>query len=94
VKRKILIVLIVLIAVFTTNAQQINIELYEQFNGRYDFTFVGNTLNMEPNGFTGPPTNPVFSVCDILTSSSADLNLTADDNIVAAYLYWAGFRHR
>jgi gliding motility-associated-like protein len=90
VKRKILIVLIVLIAVFTTNAQQINIELYEQFNGRYDFTFVGNTLNMEPNGFTGPPTNPVFSVCDILTSSSADLNLTADDNIVAAYLYWAG----
>lgn len=34
--------------------------------------------------------NGVFSTCDILTSSSADLTLLPDQNIVASYLYWAG----
>jgi gliding motility-associated-like protein len=56
--------------------------LYNQFNGRYDFTFVGNTLNENENSFQLSPT--------ILTSSSANLNLGTGDNIEAAYLYWAG----
>ena len=34
--------------------------------------------------------NGVFSTCDKLTSSSADLSLLPDQNIVASYLYWAG----
>jgi len=57
--------------------------MYEQFNGRYDFTFVGNTLNTHPN--TGDDTP-----CEILTSSSASLNLNRTDTILKAYLYWAG----
>ncbi|WP_229724445.1 gliding motility-associated C-terminal domain-containing protein [Winogradskyella forsetii] len=59
-----------------------DISLYQQFNGRYDYTAIGNTMNTEENGVAGP--------CSILTSSSADLNLNTDQNVVAAYLYWAG----
>ena len=62
---------------------QIDMQLYEQFNGRYDFTFVGNTLNTHANTGNDFP-------CEILTSSSASLNLTPGDNILKAYLYWAG----
>ena len=58
------------------------VELYQQFNGRFDYTAIGNTLNLAENG--------PFSECDILTTSSADLNLNSEDTIVAAYLYWAG----
>jgi len=56
--------------------------MYEQFNGRYDFTFVGNTLNPSENNTT--PT------CTILTTSSANLNLRPGDRVLKAYLYWAG----
>lgn len=66
--------------VFQLNAQ--DIDLFQQFNGRYDYTAIGNTMNIVENG--------VFSTCDILTSSSADLTLLPDQNIVASYLYWAG----
>lgn len=59
-----------------------NVSLYNQFNGRYDFVFVGNTLNTDENG-TGAP-------CSINTSSSASIGLNASDVIEAAYLYWAG----
>ena len=59
-----------------------DISLYTQINGRYDFTFVGNTLNTNENSFMSTPT--------ILTSSSADLNLGPSDVIERAYLYWAG----
>jgi len=59
-----------------------NITLYEQVNGRYDFTFVGNTLNSAENN----PTNTFVTG----TSSSADLNLNTDDTVIRAYLYWAG----
>ncbi|WP_340155045.1 gliding motility-associated C-terminal domain-containing protein [uncultured Winogradskyella sp.] len=59
-----------------------DIALYQQFNGRYDYTAIGNTMNTEENGLLG--------ACTILTSSSANLNLSSDQNIVAAYLYWAG----
>ena len=59
-----------------------DIELYQQFNGRYDYTAIGNTLNLLENGS--------FATCDILTTSSATLNLNPDQTIIAAYLYWAG----
>lgn len=59
-----------------------NFSLFQQFNGRYDYVAIGNTLNTEENGF--------YSNCSILTSSSADLNLDPTQNVVAAYLYWAG----
>lgn len=60
-----------------------NIGLYSQFNGRYDFTFVGNTLNPVENSFqTFPPS--------VLTTSNATLNLNSGDVIESAYLYWAG----
>lgn len=61
---------------------QDDIALYQQFNGRYDYTAIGNTMNIEENGLSGP--------CEILNSSSADLNLNTNQNVVAAYLYWAG----
>ncbi|WP_335974694.1 gliding motility-associated C-terminal domain-containing protein [Gaetbulibacter jejuensis] len=59
-----------------------DVELYQQFNGRYDYTAIGNTLNLSENG-TGAD-------CVISTESSATLSLNANQTIVAAYLYWAG----
>lgn len=64
-----------------------DISLYHQYNGRYDFTFIGNTLNtIENNSIDGEPAPP----CIILTNSSASLSLTPNDIIQNAYLYWAG----
>ena len=59
-----------------------NVSLYQQFNGRFDFTFVGNTLNTGENNVTPG--------CSILTSSAAVLNLGSNDVIEKAFLYWAG----
>lgn len=59
-----------------------DVTLYTQFNGRYDYTAFGNTLNTTENGF--------FTPCVINTTSSAELVLEDDDVIEAAYLYWAG----
>ncbi|MFY8186882.1 MAG: gliding motility-associated C-terminal domain-containing protein [Flavobacterium sp.] len=70
---------ITLISVFSF-AQ--NVSLYEQFNGRYSFTFIGNTLNVMENN--------IQAELDILSESSATLNLAPEDEVVAAYLYWAG----
>jgi hypothetical protein len=58
------------------------IELFQQFNGQYDFTALGNTLNLGENGGGGG--------CDILTESSADLTLLPGQSIKSALLYWAG----
>ncbi len=64
-----------------------NVSLFEQFNGRVDFTFIGNTLNtVENNNIDGQPEPPCF----ILTTSSASLNLNSNDIIEKAFLYWAG----
>lgn len=63
------------------NAQQ-EFSLLEQFNGRYDFTFIGNTMNLIENGIGDP--------CDILTSSSAELDFPQDYEVERAYLYWSG----
>jgi len=59
-----------------------NVSLYSQFNGRYDFVFLGNTMNVAENGANDP--------CLILTSSADNLNLNNTDVIESAYLYWAG----
>ncbi|MDC8004935.1 T9SS type B sorting domain-containing protein [Aureisphaera galaxeae] len=59
-----------------------NVELFQQFNGRYDFTAFGNTLNTQENGLGAP--------CTILTESSADYNLGPGEAFVSAHLYWSG----
>ncbi|WP_282031477.1 gliding motility-associated C-terminal domain-containing protein [Winogradskyella eximia] len=59
-----------------------DISLFQQFNGRYDYTAIGNTLNTVENGISAP--------CSILTSSNANLTLNTNQNVIAAYLYWAG----
>lgn len=80
-KRKLLLILLILFSVFTARSQ-VDVTLYKQFNGQYDFTFVGNTLNQQENG--------INNICQILTSSSAVLALDPNHSIIAAYLYWAG----
>ena len=56
--------------------------MFQQFNGRYDYIAIGNTMNTVENGTSGP--------CTILSASSANLNLSSDQEVIAAYLYWAG----
>lgn len=67
---------------FLSNIYSQDVELFKQFGGRVDFTMIGNTLNQQENG--------LFSSCVINTESSTTLNLSTDDTIIAAYLYWAG----
>jgi gliding motility-associated-like protein len=74
--------LLVLLLVIPTFFFAQEIELFEQFNGRYDYLSFGNTLNTMENG--GGAT------CDILTEASADFQLAAGQQLIAAYLYWAG----
>ena len=59
-----------------------NISLFEQLNGRYDYTAIGNTLNQGENN--------AASFCEILDSSSDQLTLLNSQTIIRAYLYWAG----
>ncbi len=59
-----------------------DIQLLQEFNGRYDYLAFGNTLNKEENGLT--------SACEILTESSAELLLEPEQSLQAAYLYWSG----
>ena len=59
-----------------------DISLYQQFNGRYDFVFLGNTMNPVENSFQIIPA--------VNTESSATLNLAPGNTIEKAYLYWAG----
>jgi gliding motility-associated-like protein len=74
------IVMLTFLGIFPLNAQDIT--LYEQINGRYDFTFIGNTMNSAEN-------NPTFGYITS-SSSAAQLNMSPSDRIVRAYLYWAG----
>jgi large repetitive protein len=64
-----------LIIPISTLAQPIS--EFQQFNGQYDFTAVGNTLNASPNP------------CGLMASSSAVLNLEPTQTLVSAHLYWA-----
>lgn len=59
-----------------------DISLYQQFNGNYDFTFIGNTMNTAENNSINQPVT--------ITASSANLNLSSDTTVLKAYLYWAG----
>ena len=61
-----------------------DVTLYQQFNGRFDYTFIGNTLNTEENRGSN------ISPCIINTSSSATLTLQSEDTLEKAFLYWAG----
>src|SRR5690554_7744513 len=75
------LLLILLILSFFSGFSQ-PVSSFQQFTGSYDFTMIGNTLNSDPNG-TG-------ASCTILTQSSANLNMAANQTVVAAYLYWSG----
>ncbi|WP_310555419.1 gliding motility-associated C-terminal domain-containing protein [Flavobacterium sp.] len=75
-----LIFLFVLLSLQNSWSQ--NVVLYNQFSGRYDFTFVGNTLN--------PDENSLMTTPEVLTTSDAVLTLSPSDEIESAYLYWAG----
>ena len=59
-----------------------DIELYQQFNGQYDYTAIGATLNSCENNICG--------ICEIEDSATANLTMQASQTVVAAYLYWAG----
>ncbi|MFQ3239107.1 MAG: gliding motility-associated-like protein [Olleya marilimosa] len=60
-----------------------DITLFQQFNGRYDYTAIGNTLNQAENNLSQ-------SFCSILPSSQANLTLPTDSTIISAYLFWSG----
>ena len=78
--KRILIVYFLLFSCHTLFAQEI--ALYQQFNGRYDYLAIGNTLNLAENG--------VGADCTIMTQNSDYLDLQPSQTVVAAYLYWAG----
>ncbi|TYA53905.1 T9SS type B sorting domain-containing protein [Formosa maritima] len=67
----------------SNNSFSQEIALFQQFNGRYDYLAIGNTLNPSEN-------NIERDYCDILPESQAELLLPTNTSIVAAYLYWAG----
>ena len=67
---------------FSTLVWSQEIELFQQFNGRFDYLSFGNTLNIQENGGG--------TACDILSESAADFELQPGQQIVKAYLYWAG----
>ena len=81
-KKNILLFILPFLCVGWFKAGAQDIELFHQFNGKYDFTAIGNTLNLQENGLNVP--------CLILTSSSATLTLSSGQTVAAAYLYWAG----
>lgn len=74
--------LIACLLLFTNVIFGQDVSLFQQFNGRYDFVFIGNTLNPIENSFQ--------TTVSVLTSSSAQLSLNPNDQIEKAYLYWAG----
>ncbi len=75
-----LLLLATLFCSITAIAQKVS--LYKQFYGSYDYTMLGNTMNVKANGDV--------TSCDILTESSATLNIPGTKEVVAAYLYWSG----
>lgn len=80
--KKLLYFFFLLEILFPTLIKAQDISLFTQINGRYNFTFIGNTLN--------PSENTNFSPTFLYTQSSANLSLTSNDRIERAYLYWAG----
>jgi len=82
VKRKLQVIISAVFLLFSPAFFAQDVSLLEQFNGRYDFLFIGNTLNTSENNLNED--------CTITNTSSATLNLNSDDEITKAYLYWAG----
>jgi gliding motility-associated-like protein len=84
VKQYLLFFIAIMSCFYTSYGQ--NVTLYQQFNGHYDFTFIGNTLNYAENNMVqGEP-----FACVINTTATATLALDPADEVVKAYLYWAG----
>lgn len=81
-KRKYNYFLLLWLQFFVFSAMAQDVTFYQQFSGRYDFTLIGNTLNTEENN---PTSNFTF-----FTQSSAELNLSPQQTVLKAYLYWAG----
>lgn len=72
------------IAFLSSNNFAQNVSLYSQFNGSFDFTFIGNTMNTGENNVTAGCTELLNA------SSSANLQLSSTQQVERAYLYWAG----
>ena len=79
--RSLILLFVVFFLHFEAKAQDISI--FQQFNGRYDYLAIGNTLNQAEN-------NLVQTFCETLPSSQANLNVDNTSTVIAAYLYWAG----
>ena len=79
-----LIICLISFYVYTQPPTGHPLELRDQFNGQYDFTVIGNTFNLADNQ------SPFNTSCQLATSSSATLDLEANQTIEAAYLYWSG----
>lgn len=73
------------VSLFGAVSAQVPIDLFQQFNGKYNHTAIGNTLNIHDNSL--PVAN---GFCDVLDTSSATLTLGPGQNLIAAYLYWSG----
>lgn len=71
------------VASLSAQTQDNAIGLFQQHNGRYNYTLIGNTLNPAAN-------NLQLNFCHILSESAAELNLSEQQEIIAAYLYWSG----
>ena len=78
-KIRLLSIIFGMYAIFATSQ---NVAFYQQFNGRYDFTMIGNTLNIGENN--------INTFCDIQTAAAASLSLSSNQIIEKAFLYWAG----
>ncbi len=84
VKLNFILLIFGITSLFSCSSFGQNVSLYNQYNGRYDFTFIGNTMNLGENNITAG--------CEdlLVTSSAATLNLNTSLIIQNAYLYWAG----
>jgi len=70
------------IILITTSGIAQDIDIFQQFYGRYSYTAIGNTLN--------PAENNPNTFCETLPQSTAPLTLATGQNIISAYIYWAG----
>jgi gliding motility-associated-like protein len=80
---------LVLFFFFVTNycyaqGYSVPLNLFQQFNGAYDYTIIGKSHNPYDNIALVPQS------CVMQTNSSASLNLAANQTIVGAYLVWSG----
>ena len=66
-----------------------NLSLYQQFNGRFNYTMIGNTHNTQENSFQSTPQT-------ILTSTTAILNIksqsTGSNRESFSLLGWLWYR--